>query len=246
MTPGQARVALLSFLLVTAGVAINALFLQTGSASPGKAGSARAASARPAVDASARVGEAAAGRRGGNLGPNSEEQALRIARFAADPGKIDPAPAGPDDAADTETVRAIQRELKLRGYGPISGDGGVGLTTRAAIMAFEHDHGMALSGEASDRLLKRILLGAAAPASADGSGAGKVRSGHAEHVIRSVQQWLAALGYQPGRIDGRPGEDTIKAIRDFEMDKGLVPRGRVSAELVARLSETAAPRPSSR
>jgi peptidoglycan hydrolase-like protein with peptidoglycan-binding domain len=65
-------------------------------------------------------------------------------------------------------------------------------------------------------------------------------------VIRSVQQWLAALGYQPGRIDGRPGEDTAKAIRDFEMDKGMVPRGRVSAELVSRLSEAAAPKPSGR
>ena len=132
--------------------------------------------------------------------------------------------------------------------GPSPATASWGSATRAAIMAFEHDHGMALSGEASERLLKRILLGAADPAGADSSGrrAAKVRSGHAEQVIRAVQQWLAALGYQPGRIDGRPGEDTVKAIRDFEMDKGLVPRGRVSAELVARLSEAAAPKPPTR
>jgi peptidoglycan hydrolase-like protein with peptidoglycan-binding domain len=245
MTPGQARVALLSFLLVTAGVAINALFLQAGTAPAGKAVAERASS-RPAADKGAKAREVAPARRGGVLWSSPEEQALRIARFAADPGKIDPAPAGPDDSADTETLRAIQRELKLRGYGPVGADGVIALTTRAAIMAFEHDHGMALSGEASDRLLKRILLGAADPASADSSGVGRVRSGHAEQMIRSVQQWLAGLGYQPGRIDGRPGEETVKAIRDFEMDKGLVPRGRVSAELVARLSEAAAPKPSSR
>ena len=113
-------------------------------------------------------------------------------------------------------------------------------------MAFENDHGMALSGEASERLLKRILLGATDPAGADSSAAGSVRSGHAEQVLRAVQQWLAALGYQPGRTDGRPGEETVKAIRDFEMDKGLVPRGRVSAELVARLSEAAASKPAIR
>jgi peptidoglycan hydrolase-like protein with peptidoglycan-binding domain len=245
MTPGQARVALLSFLLVTVGVATNALFLQAGPVPLSKAAADRAP-ARPAAERGAKVGEATALRRGGGLRSSPEEQALRIARFAPDPGKIDPAPAGPDDSADAETIRAIQRELKLRGYGPLGGDGVIGLTTRAAIMAFEHDHGMALSGEASDRLLKRILLGAADPASADSSGAGRVRSGHAEQVIRSVQQWLAALGYQPGRVDGRPGEDTVKAIRDFEMDKGLVPRGRVSAELVSRLSEAAAPKPASR
>ena len=243
MTPGQARIALLSFLLVTAGVAVNALFLQAGPV-PTPAGKALAerASARPAPEWSVKVGGAATARRVGE----PQDQALRIARFAADPGKIDPAPAGPDDVANVETVRAIQRELKLRGYGPVPGDGVMGLGTRAAIMAFENDHGMALSGEASERLLKRILLGATDPTGADSSAAGSVRSGHAEQVLRAVQQWLAALGYQPGRTDGRPGDETVKAIRDFEMDKGLVPRGRVSAELVARLSEAAASKPATR
>ena len=245
MAPGQARVALLSFLLVTVGVATNALFLQARPLPASMAVTDRAP-IRPTLERGAKVGETATPRRGAAAGPSPEEQALRIARFAPDPRKIDPAPAGPDEWTDAETIRAIQRELKLRGYGPLGGDGAIGLTTRAAIMAFEHDHGMALSGEASERLLKRILLGTADPASADSSGAGRVRSGHAEQVIRSVQQWLATLGYQPGRIDGRPGEDTVKAIRDFEMDKGLVPRGRISAELVTRLSEAAAPKPSSR
>ena len=243
MTPAKARIALLGFVLVSAGVATNALFLQARAPVAGKAAPERAsASPRPAADRSGKGGEAAATRRSSL----PEEQALRIARFAPDLAKIDPAPVVPDDAADAETVRAIQRELKLRGYGPLGSDGGMGLPTRAAIMAFEHDQGLALSGEASERLLKRLLLGAAEPAGAEGAGAGKVRSGHAEQVIRSVQQWLAALGYLPGRIDGRLGEETVRAIRDFEMDKGLVPRGRVSAELVVRLSEAAAPKTSTR
>src|ERR1700674_5587281 len=106
MTPGQARVALLSFLLVTAGVAINALFLQAGALPASKAVAERA-STPPTADRGAKTREAATGRRGGSLWSSPEEQALRIARFAADPGKIDPAPAGPDDAADTETIRAI-------------------------------------------------------------------------------------------------------------------------------------------
>jgi peptidoglycan hydrolase-like protein with peptidoglycan-binding domain len=234
MTPGQARIALVSFLLVSAGVATNALFLQARPSAAGKA-SADGSSPRPVGDRTGRSSESTTARRNGV----PEEQALRIARFAPDPAKIDPAPTGPDDTADPETIRAIQRELKLRGYGPVAGDGIIGLTTRAAIMAFEHDHAMALSGEANDRLLKRILLGVREAAGTDGAGAGKVRSGYAEQVIRSVQQWLAALGYQPGRIDGRPGDETVKAIRDFEVDNGLVPRGRVSAELVTRLAEAA-------
>jgi len=245
MTPGHARVALLSFLLVTVGVATNALFLQSRSTLVGKAAAERT-STRPSTDkAAVRLGEAnaAISSRRGALLQSPEEQALRIARFAPDLAKIDPAPAGPDDTSDAETIRAIQRELKLRGYGPVATDGTMGLTTRAAIMAFEHDHGMALRAEANERLLKRILLGAA---DAPGTDGGRVASARAEQIIRSVQQWLAALGYQPGRADGRLGEDTVKALRDFEMDKGLVPRGRISAELVTRLGEAAAPRSTSR
>ena len=249
MTPGQARVALLSFLLVTVGVAFNALFLQTKPATATRAAADRAA-VRPALDRGRKGAEASDTGLAALIGANAEPRPLRIARFAPDTSKIDPAPASPDQEADAETIRAIQRELKLRGYGPVAGDGTMGLATRAAIMAFEHDQGLALSGEASERLLRRMLLGAVEGPTAAGSGftgssgiaAGKVRSAQAEQVIRAVQQWLAALGYQPGRADGRLGEDTVKAIRDFEMDKGLVPRGRVSAELVVRLSEAAAPK----
>jgi peptidoglycan hydrolase-like protein with peptidoglycan-binding domain len=63
---------------------------------------------------------------------------------------------------------------------------------------------------------------------------------HAEEIIRNAQKSLVALGYQSGAVDGRLGEDTVKAIRDFEMDRGLVPKGRVSAEVLARLNEAVA------
>jgi peptidoglycan hydrolase-like protein with peptidoglycan-binding domain len=78
------------------------------------------------------------------------------------------------------------------------------------------------------------------------AGAAKIRSVQAEQVIRAVQQRLAALGYRIARADGWLGEDTVKAIREFEMDKGLVPKGRISAELMARLGETAERKPASR
>jgi peptidoglycan hydrolase-like protein with peptidoglycan-binding domain len=208
---------LLSFLAVMVGVVVNALFMQV----------------RPAITSKAVVDRA-------QTRPGAERQ-LHIARYAADPKSVGstPAPAVAAEAdADPETVRAIQRELKARGYGPLPGDGSVSLATRAAIMAFEHDQGLALTGEASDRLLKRILLGASA--GLDAGAASKARSTTAEEVIRTVQQWLATLGYPPGRVDGRLADETVRAIRDFEVDKGLVPRGRVSAELVMRLSEAVA------
>jgi peptidoglycan hydrolase-like protein with peptidoglycan-binding domain len=102
-------------------------------------------------------------------------------------------------------------------------------------MAYEFDRGLPLTGEARPQTLKLILLGT--PASSAVTGAVKVGSMQAEEIIRSVQKSLSALGYRPGAADGRLGEDTAKAIRDFEMDRGVVPKGRVSADLLARLSE---------
>ncbi|MBO0742652.1 MAG: peptidoglycan-binding protein [Hyphomicrobiaceae bacterium] len=250
MTPGQARVALGTFLLVSAGVAINALFLQSDTVSPGRAGMGRT-SVAPGLAGRGAVSSPEAAPARGSERSSRAEQRLRIARFAAEPGSIDPAAAGPGEVTDVETLRAIQRELKLRGYGPVPINGIMGLATRAAIMAFEHDHGMALSAEASEGLLKRIVLGAVEPQEVEPqdvnrSVTDRSASARAAGVIRSVQQWLAALGYQSGQSDGRLGEETVKAIRQFEVDKGMVPRGRVSAELVSRLSEAIAAKSSQR
>jgi peptidoglycan hydrolase-like protein with peptidoglycan-binding domain len=109
-------------------------------------------------------------------------------------------------------------------------------------MAFEHDQGLPLLGIASEAVLKRLLLGASAGIDLGGeAGAGKVRSAQAEEVVRTVQLWLAALDYSPGEVDGKVGADTVRAIREFEVDNGMVPRGRISAELVTRLGKAATP-----
>jgi peptidoglycan hydrolase-like protein with peptidoglycan-binding domain len=244
MTPGQARIALSTFLLVTAGVAFNALFLQGRPSAASRPERPIAQKGTP--DAARKKGEAARGDKAGPRWPGSSsaDTPLRIARFAPDTARIDGAPEAAQDAASTKSIAAIQRELDARGYGPLASDGVIGIGTRAAIMAYEHDHGLALTGEASEALLKRILFGAAA--GPEPAGTAKARSSDAEQVIRAVQKGLVALGYQVARVDGRLGEDTVKAIRDFEVDRGLVPKGRVSAELLARITEATAPRPGMR
>jgi uncharacterized protein len=50
-----------------------------------------------------------------------------------------------------------------------------------------------------------------------------------------VQRQLAARGYRPGAADGRLSAETVAAIRTFEADQGLVPKGRISAVLLDRL-----------
>jgi peptidoglycan hydrolase-like protein with peptidoglycan-binding domain len=206
---------------------------------------AAAASMSGAADATNGLPRAAGGRMQTTSAQIQMEQGpRRFARLrtdAAQAGATDKLPEAPDAEGDPEVIKAVQRELTTQGYGPLTPDGVPGLVTRAAIMAFEHDSRMPLTGEATGRLLGRLQMTPALAASQPPDpAAGKVRSTAAELVIRTVQQSLAALGYQVGRVDGRPGDDVQRAIQEFELDEGLAPTGRVSAEVFARLGRVVA------
>jgi len=138
-----------------------------------------------------------------------------------------------------QIVAGIQGILTRTGYEPGPADGIVGMGTRAAIMAYEHDHGLPVTGTPSEALLRHLegKRDAIAPAGRYGR---VQRHPGAEQVLRTLQQALATLGYFSGKIDGQAGEETTRAIREFEIDNGLVPTGRASAPLLARLSKTRA------
>ena len=138
---------------------------------------------------------------------------------------------------DPEVTKAIQRELASRGYEAGVADGLPGLVTRAAIMAFEADHGLAMTAEPTEALLQKILLGGMQSAR---KGALAAQTGaEAERVIRTVQQSLSNLGYGVKTVDGRMGDTTARAIREFEAQQGLKQTGRISGQLVARLARLA-------
>jgi peptidoglycan hydrolase-like protein with peptidoglycan-binding domain len=223
MTPGQAQGALLAFLLLTAGVAINALFLQAPPATAPTSGKASPQAFSPPLSYAA------------------SERLVRSARFKPDSARIGTMPAAPETQLASDVVRAVQRELRQRGYGALATNGILTLSTRLAILSYEHDQGLPPSGEASEALLKRILLGPSAGTPANEPNRGKLWAAHHEAVVGVVQQSLLALGYQPGRSDGRPSEETERAIREFEMDRGLVPSGRVSGELLTHLAAALGP-----
>jgi peptidoglycan hydrolase-like protein with peptidoglycan-binding domain len=226
MTPRLARYALAGFFLVAIGIAGNALLLQGRLPARDKA---ETASIKPTAERARRESQRVAG---GGRAPAPAHSG----RLNPDSALLDALPETPQSNADT--VRAVQRELALKGYGTLSSDGVLGLSTRAAIMAYEHDNSLPLMGEATEALLKRLVIGASG---ADPSGAGKVRSAAAERVVRGVQQQLAQRGYRPGRLDGRMSEETAEAIRQFELDGGSIPRGRISAELLKCLGDPACP-----
>ncbi len=253
LSPFQARTALAVFLLASGGVAANLLVLQPARHGEQQSAKARAAASmamdaerlkrmsieavreadpsRPAVPdiintPGATIAPAPASTRTGTFSPSAA-----VILDASTPG-VDPV------AARTATVLSVQKELTRRGYQPGAIDGAVGLVTRAAILAYENDNGLPLSAEPSPELLAHLRHGTAAPGIAIGlDGQAKQPSDHAESVIRSVQQSLRHLGYLARKADGRAEEATIRAIREFEMDSGLVPTGRISAPLVNQLAK---------
>lgn len=227
MTPRLARYALAGFFLVAIGIAGNALLLQQGRL--------------PARDKVETSGIKPAADRGARREPPQRVAARTPdsgGRLKPDAAVVDALPEAPE--ANAETVRSVQRELAGKGYGALTADGVLGLSTRAAIMAYEHDNRLPLTAEASEALLRHLLMG---PSGADATGAGKVKSAAAERVVRSVQQQLTLRGYRPGRIDGRMSEDTIEAIRQFELDAGAAPKGRIAPDLIRCLGDANCPKP---
>ncbi|MFO1183253.1 MAG: peptidoglycan-binding domain-containing protein [Bauldia sp.] len=67
--------------------------------------------------------------------------------------------------AERERLIAVQTALNQSGYGPVKVDGVMSKATGDAIRRFELDHGLPVTGLASDRLYKRMVdIGALAPA----------------------------------------------------------------------------------
>lgn len=216
MPVGRVRLQLIAFLLLSAGVGANVLIFQPRSLE-------RLA-----------VAVAPSGVFTGDTGSIEPADATRAAASGSD---IAAAVAIPRDLSDI--TRAVQRELKALGYETGAVDGVVGSMTRAAIMGYEFDHGMALTGTPTQALLKTILLGTESrrpPGSKRERDASAGQSAEAESVITSVQRSLTELGYRPGTVNGRLTVETARAIREFEVDQALPESGRISGPLVARLA----------
>ncbi len=56
-----------------------------------------------------------------------------------------------------------------------------------------------------------------------------------------IQKALKAAGFNPGELDGRPGDNTRKAVIAFQQAVGLVPDGKAGRQTQAALKQTIAP-----
>ncbi|MEM7397817.1 MAG: peptidoglycan-binding domain-containing protein [Pseudomonadota bacterium] len=223
----SARLLFLAFLVMTATIIYNALYLQEHAP-------------QAMADASA-VGNGTT-RVIGIAPPEAEATGGTASTLQ----KV-PQPGGRESAVVTDlpaqatgesllVVRAIQRELSLRGYDVGSVDGQLSDKTRKAISAFQKREGLAVTGLPSDDVLRQILLGdTIRPPEATGSvpAMDSIASHAAESgTVLRVQQVLAELGYAPGIIDGAWGENTAEAVRAFQRDRSIAVTGTITPELL--------------
>ena len=124
---------------------------------------------------------------------------------------------------------ALQRELARRGYANQLKVRPNGL--RLAILAYEFDNSLPLTGEPTEALLKRVLF--------DGNqgprGSFSDRAELNTKLVMEAQRMLAGLGFFRGTFSGRIDVWTSNAIRDFERHRGIPLTGRLTDQTLLEL-----------
>ena len=166
MTSRRVNAAVCGFVVLSAGVAGNVIFLQRGSALNGGFGGHNSEPIGGAADASPSP------RSGVTVG-DAERIAEDASAFTA--------------TRRVDVVQAVQRELGRRGYNPGIPNGVVNVATRGAIMAYQRDHGLPLSGEASEALLKAIVFEISGAGRARGNSISADQANPKAPIIRTAQ-----------------------------------------------------------
>jgi peptidoglycan hydrolase-like protein with peptidoglycan-binding domain len=139
----------------------------------------------------------------------------------------------PRAAVSLEIIKGVQRELARRGYRVGSEDGRIRIITREAIIAYEFDRGLALTGEPSETLLKDMIF-APVPAKAERTRSEQRFEADAR-LVRRVQQLLADLGFGSPAASGAMDDATRAALRQFQTNRKLAVDGALNERVLLEL-----------
>jgi peptidoglycan hydrolase-like protein with peptidoglycan-binding domain len=235
MTPFSARLTFFGFVCLAGAIATNALYFQepleknreiTGSVPQSERLEAQA----PAqTDEPEEPAEAAPK---GDLQPiaGSAERAVPDTR---PPSAIARTPSQARMPAP-EVVRAIQRELAYRNYIVNRRNGQLDTSTRIAILNYQYDNGMILTGRPSESVLEHILFGPFQAAPERGRIARLEADGA---LVARVQRTLSRLGFGNLPENGRLDAQTRDALREFAAFRDLPRDGRLSPRLLLELAD---------
>lgn len=209
----------------------------TEGANPGDYAAGSKAALQAAIDSAAAVkNNASATQAEVDAATNSLNQAIAAFDAAKVPESnsgTTPAPAYPGKLIKNEStgqnVKDLQAKLKALGYdcGPV--DGIFGPKTKAAVLAFQANSGLARDGVVGP-LTWGKLFGADSKGASGPVYSGLVMFGMTGSNVKAVQEKLNSFGYNAGPVDGIFGPKTLQAVKSFQAAKGLAVDGIVGIQ----------------
>jgi Putative peptidoglycan binding domain len=223
MTPVRARLTLIAIVALFLATAGNALFLQERTRAPSATWASRI-QAEKATPVSNTLESVSAPATAPAPLPLSAPQPMSAVQ-AAQPSVAQP----PVETASQRLLTALQRELGRHGYAEQLRVQANGL--KLAVLAYEFDNGMPLTGEPAEALLKQILFDLnQAP-----RGAFADRAEANQRLVMETQKALLGLGFFRGALSGRMDVWTSEAVKDFERHRGVTLTGRLTEATLLEL-----------
>lgn len=205
MTPFRARLTLSAVLAIFLITATNALFLQDRSRTRQGLGASSAVSVTQFP-----AGQAAST-------PVTASRQADAAQNQQRPTE----PAKPADKA-SRLQAALQRELLRKGYASQTHLQNFNLS--AALLVYEYDSGLPLTGKPTEALLKHLIFDLdPAP-----RGPFADRAEADPKLVLATQKALLELGFFSGTLSGHVDVWTANAIKAFEHHRGLPVTGRLN------------------
>ena len=134
-------------------------------------------------------------------------------------------------------VYVLQTRLQQMGYFTGSRTACFGELTRQAVMDFQRDSGLEVSGAADAATWAAIYSRSGKAADAGGA----MRFGDSGDNVRAVQERLNALGFFDNAVTGEYGYSTETAVRLFQTAANLESTGLLDTETSSRLMADTAP-----
>jgi hypothetical protein len=159
-----------------------------------------------------------------SLGSDTEPKELESREAIAEEAQGDP--------PSPRVIRAIKRELNFHRYSAGPEDGDLTSEMQAAIVSYEFDMGLPLTGRASNALLNSLLFDAVTTLP---SPSARAHFENSNKLITAVQDVLSRMGYGASASSGYLDEATRYAISKFEADRNMDESGRLTARLLLEI-----------
>jgi hypothetical protein len=233
MTPARVRLTLLAIMALFLATAGNALFLQEHARTPAATWTGQIQTDKPAPPVNPAPLVSVPEPASMPASAPAAAAAPMTAVFSAPPA---PSVQQPAESPGQRLVTALERELSQRGYTDQLRTRANGL--KLAVLAYEFDAGMVLTGQPTETLLKQILFDLnQAP-----HGAFADRAEVNPRLVMAIQKTLLGLGFFRGTLSARMDIWTSGAVKDFERHRGLPLTGRLNeATLLEMISYSGQP-----